>query len=410
MRDPSPSRPPRRAWAGLAALAALIVLQQVTGILSNLVVALLPNDWAQRRAVLVIAMLLIATALLVLLQLLSPSDGSATATPRGDGEHHAGGTRIVAAPAVVTALHSRAASKAMGNSSSRTTRPAWVDVLRAALIGTGEVLAILGLFVRRLAFWIATRPSDDDKKQETSGRVVRQQRATKPSWQEYPKNVAVGLVTTILVFAVATSSGTASPAENPTLVDAGLTKLIDADPLASPSPAWPQDPRQGLEQRGYARFFMAHTYRIMVRRPNTKVESIAAGSLPRSLGDTKVQVSARALGSATDSRFGLLCRHQPDRYYVAAVDDAGNYQIAKVTNAGKRIIGEGWMSSLSDSACFCLGADLHRWSVRHTSDDRATSERRADRHRGRLPPAAARVWERRARRGDRRLGPRGPGP
>lgn len=354
MRDPSSSRPPRRAWAGLAALAALIVLQQVTGILSNLVVALLPNDWAHRRAVLVIIMLVIAVVLLILLQLLPFSDGSATATPRVNDEQHAGGTHRAAAPTVVTALHPRAASKPMGSPSNHTTRLAWVDVLRAALIGTGEVLAILGLFVRRLAFWMATRPSDGDKKQETSGTVAREQRATKPSWQEYPKNVAVGLVTTILVFAVAASPGAASPAENPASGDAGLTRLIDADPLAGPSPAWPQDPKQGLEQRGYTRFFMAHTYRIMVRRPNTKVESVVAGSGLSSLGDAKVQVSARASGSAADSWFGLLCRHQPDRYYVAAVDDAGDYQIAKVTNAGKRIIGEGSTLSVSESAVSVL--------------------------------------------------------
>lgn len=58
-----------------------------------------------------------------------------------------------------------------------------------------------------------------------------------------------------------------------------------------------------------------------------------------------MQVSVRPLESTSEGRFGLLCRQQRDRYYVAAIDANGEYEIAKVSSAGKRIIITGGVPS-----------------------------------------------------------------
>jgi hypothetical protein len=80
----------RRAEVSASTLVALAVLQPLTGILSDLAVALLPNGWAQRRAILIVTMLLIAIALGALLQTIVfrfPSIVSATpAQPAADGK------------------------------------------------------------------------------------------------------------------------------------------------------------------------------------------------------------------------------------------------------------------------------------------------------------------------------------
>jgi hypothetical protein len=84
MRSASGPHARRRAKIGAAALVGLVVLQQVTGILSNLAVALLPDEWAHRRAILIIVVLLIAIAVIALLQLrlASPADSAPTSAIR----------------------------------------------------------------------------------------------------------------------------------------------------------------------------------------------------------------------------------------------------------------------------------------------------------------------------------------
>jgi hypothetical protein len=145
-------------------------------------------------------------------------------------------------------------------------------------------------------------------------------RDERPRWDQYPRNVGVGLAAAVVLLYLTTSTGTPSPAADQTsTAGIGLTKLVKTDPLANPSPAWPQDPRGALEQRGWARFFAVRTYHIAVQRQNTQVTSAPTDPLLRSLADTRVQASVRPLRSASDSRFGLLCRQQRDRYYLAAI-------------------------------------------------------------------------------------------
>jgi hypothetical protein len=49
-------------------------------------------------------------------------------------------------------------------------------------------------------------------------------------------------------------------------------------------------------------------------------------------------------------RFGVLCRHKSDRYYLATVTDDGKYEVAKVTRAGKRVIDEGAVQSMREAS------------------------------------------------------------
>jgi hypothetical protein len=132
----------------------------------------------------------------------------------------------------------------------------------------------------------------------------------------------VGLVAAVMLLYLMTGTGTPSPApDQASTAGTGLTKLVKTDPLANPSLAWSQDPKGALEQRGSGRFFAARTYHMAVQQQNTQVTSMPTDPLLRSLGDTRVQVSARPLKSASDSRFGLLCRQQRDRYYLAAIKE-----------------------------------------------------------------------------------------
>jgi hypothetical protein len=156
------------------------------------------------------------------------------------------------------------------------------------------------------------------------------------------------------------STYTASAVEPGSPLDLGLSRMIYANSLSSPSAAWRQDPRSALQQRGHARFFADGTYRIAVRRPSTRVEAVATAGHLRVLSDTKVQVAARAFGSTSSTRFGLLCRQQRDRYYYGAVNGEGEYQIAKVSKAGARTLGKGSASAITESSVsvlelICLG-------------------------------------------------------
>jgi hypothetical protein len=153
------------------------------------------------------------------------------------------------------------------------------------------------------------------------------------------ENVGVGLAVAVFLLFLTTSTNSPIPViDEASTVAAGLTKLVKTDPLASPSPAWRQDPKRTLQQRGSARFFAGRTYHLAVRRQNTQVTSAPADPVLRSLSDTRVQVSVRPLETTSESRYGLLCRQQRDRYYLAAISANGEYQIAKVSSAGKRII------------------------------------------------------------------------
>ena len=203
-----------------------------------------------------------------------------------------------------------------------------------------RVLAILGLGLR-LLIWLVTRSADnaqglgaqagDEKEKPPSPPKKRKPR---PSWDEHTENVAAGLLITIVLFYAMTNPGAPSTAKEtlPTSV-VGLSTQLDADPLARPLRDWRQDSRGRLQQRGFARYFVDRTYRIGIKRANMMVTSVSADPILGSLGDSKVQVSVRAFGTVGLGRFGVLCRHKSDRYYVATITDNGKYEVSKVTRA-----------------------------------------------------------------------------
>lgn len=254
---------------------ALAILQPLTGILSDLAVALLPNGWAQRRAILIVTMLLIAIALVALLQtiVLRFSSVSAAPTPPATDEREADG--IDSDPfGTTTDATKRSAPSREDNLSARTASPTWLEALRSAIEGAGEVLAILGLSVRWLA-WRFNRPTEDNEStqdtKEKRAAARRRWMAGRPRWEQYSKNVGVGLVAAILLLFLTTTTSTPSPVvDQASTVAAGLTRLVKNYPLASPSPAWRQDPKRTLQQRGSARFFAGRTYHLAVRRQNTQ--------------------------------------------------------------------------------------------------------------------------------------------
>lgn len=356
MRQSNP-RPRRRAEVGALTWIALAVLQPLTGILSDLAVALLPDGWAQQRAILIITMLLIAIALVASLQAIvfRFSSPSPVSTPPATERRQVNGVDSAAFPAGPA---ERSVPLRSEGPSGRPAGVTWREAVRSTLEGAGEVLLLLGLAVR-WAVWRISRPSEHDASKDDGGEKLaatrKRWRDERPRWDQYPRNVGVGLVAAVVLLYLTTSTGTPSPALDQASTDeTALTKLAKTDPLAKPSPAWPQDPKGALEQRGWGRFFAARTYHIVVRRQDTQVTSAPTDPLLRSLGDMRVQVSARPLTSASDSRFGLLCRQQRDRYYLAAISANGEYQIAKVSSAGKRIIIDGNIPSETAAAVSVL--------------------------------------------------------
>jgi hypothetical protein len=237
-------------------------------------------------------------------------------------------------------------------------------------------VAIIGLFVRTL-IWLAAHHSEDDKKKGgASGKVQREHRASRPSLVERPKNVAVGLATVLLLFFAVTSTPSSAD-DQASEADAGLTKVVYVDPLTSPSPAWPQDPRQELPQRGYARFFAARTYHIAVQQWRTKVDAVATDPHLRSLGDVKVQVSARVVSNGPSGQFGLLCRHQRDRYYAAIVSDGGRLSDREGHQYWPADSCQRFLVSCDELPRFCLATELYWWRAWHSGKTRLPSQREA---------------------------------
>jgi hypothetical protein len=333
------SGPPRRAYVGAGTLVALVLLQSLTGMLGDLAVALLPDDWVQRRAIFIVIVLAISLTLVIALQWSSGAMPTQRARPVADRASAEAGATIP--PTAWTAPSTTPPS-------SVRYEPRWGEALRTTREGIAEVLAILGLGVRLLV-WLMGRSSSTGRNLGTQMGTEREhpppvpaKPKPKPNWDEHGKNVAVGLLTAFVLLLVMTSSDVPSSATGTPLSPAvGLSKQLDADPLARPSRAWRQDSRSGLQQRGFARYFADRTYRIAIKRADMTVTSVSADPVLRSLGDGKVQVSVRASGTVAQGRFGALCRHRSDRYYLATLTDDGNYQVAKVTRAGKRIISEG---------------------------------------------------------------------
>jgi hypothetical protein len=340
----------RRAEVGALTWVALAILQPLTGILSDLAVALLPHEWAQRRAILIITMLLIAIALYAFLQIIVTrfSSLATSPTPPGTDDLKANGINRNAFETTSDSTE-RSLSAREGNRTDPTSSPSWVEAGRSALEGLGEVLAILGLFVRWLA-WRINRPKEDEEGgQDAKEKVAAARRrwmAGRPGWDQYSRNVGVGSAAAVLLLFLMTSTSPPSPAVDQASTAAmGLTKLVMTDSLNSPSPIWPQDSQRALQQRGSARFFKARTYHLVVRRQDTRLTSVPNNPLLRSLGDSRVQASVRPVETTSEGHFGLLCRQQSDRYYLAAINANGEYEIAKVSGAGKRIIVTGSMVS-----------------------------------------------------------------
>ena len=335
--------PPRRAFVGAGTLIALVLLNWLTGILGDLAVALLPDDWVQRRGV-SLAVLLIILIAVVALQLFVGDPSTQGRRPVTERASATGRTTIPPSAWTVPSTT---------QTSPERSEPRWVEILRTAREGIAEALAIVGLGIRLLV-WLVGRSADSSR---SAGVQVGAEKdrvppaATKPkprpNWDEHGKNVAVGILTVLVLLLAMTNTGapsTATDAQVTPLV--GLSRQLDADPLARPSRAWPQDSRSGLQQRGFARYFADSTYRIAIRRASTIVTSVSADPVLRSLGDSRVQVSARASRTVGLGQFGVLCRHKSDRFYLATVTDDGNYQIAKATRAGKRVITEGAVRSM----------------------------------------------------------------
>jgi hypothetical protein len=181
----------RRAEVGALTWVALAILQPLTGILSDLAVALLPDGWAQRRAILIVTMLLIAIALVALLQtiVLRFSSVSAAPTPPGTDEREVNGVESDTFRTATDATE-RSAPSREDDLSGRTASPTWIEALRSALEGAGEVLAILGLSVRWLA-WRFGRPTEDaESTQDDKEKVAAARRrwmAGRPRWDHYSK-------------------------------------------------------------------------------------------------------------------------------------------------------------------------------------------------------------------------------
>lgn len=362
MRQRGSSKPPWPSWVSGAVLVGVILLQLLNGILTDLAVELLPKGWAQRRWALVVFMLVIATALAALLaEVLDRLRRSAAIALPTNGERHAD---IDHSPgqATIRAPGSGRSSTAMRSPAGRTKPRMLLGALGPIAVGMTEALAMLGFFLRMVFYLVNLLPEPDRIGQNASDKQKRERpkkQARRPKWDEgdRAKNVGAGLLTALLLLFVSTNSASADPNLQ---LDRGLARMIYVDSLASPSSAWRQDPRSALEQRGHARFFTGGTYRIAVRRPSTRVESVATDPRLRMLSDTKVQVGARAFGGPSNSWFGLFCRQQRDRYYFGAVNGDGEYQIAKVTKAGPRTLGKGLASAMTESAVsvlelICLG-------------------------------------------------------
>jgi hypothetical protein len=346
-RGMRPGRGPR-PLAFVGAAVAVILLQQLISILGNLVVTLLPEDWVRRSGRLIVAALVVTIILLLYFsQRLTPQATTPQRRPATEPPPQAG--------TGATALPSSSTSRPSAHPPPERRGPRWAEVLGAAREAIAEVLAIFGWIVRWL-FWLASRSADSGRNvgtqlaggtQPTTPTPAGPRRPPKPkpSWDEERRNIGVGVATvSVLLFfmIVAPDSGTGTGPG----AAAALSRQVDADSLARASRAWPQDPPGRLRERGYARSFVDRTYRIAVERADLRVTSLSADPLLRSLGDTRVQVSARASGTVSLGRFGVICRHRSERYYLASITDAGNYQLAKVTGAGKRVLDEGFIGSM----------------------------------------------------------------
>ncbi len=159
MRQSNP-RPRRRAEVGALTWIALAVLQPLTGILSDLAVALLPDGWAQQRAILILTMLLIAIALVASLQAIvfRFSSPSPISTPPAAQRRQVNGVDGAAFP---NGPAERSVPLRSEGPSGRAASVTWREAVRSTLEGAGEVLLLLGLAVR-WAVWRISRPSEHD--------------------------------------------------------------------------------------------------------------------------------------------------------------------------------------------------------------------------------------------------------
>ena len=146
MRRRGPSKPSWPSWAGVALLVGLILLQLLSGILTNLAAELLPKEWAQRRWALVVFMLVIATALAALLTEVLDRSRSVPIGAHPDGERDVDvNDDRDAAPSHAPASRLATTQK---RKATRSRSGMLLDVLRPVAVAMIEALAMLGFLVR----------------------------------------------------------------------------------------------------------------------------------------------------------------------------------------------------------------------------------------------------------------------
>jgi hypothetical protein len=271
-------KPPWPSWAGGAVLVGVILLQLLNGILTELAVELLPKGWAQRRWALVVFMLVIATFLAALLaRFLERFWRTAFAISPTDGERHTD-IDYASDQATIGASTSHRSSTAVRSPTGYKKSDGLLGRLGPVVVGMTEALAIVGFLLRMLIYLVNLLPESDKVGQDANDKpksALPKKRPKRPRWDggDRAQNVGAGLLMSLFLFYVSTY--TASAVEPDSQLDLGLSRMIYANALSSPSAAWRQDPRSDLRQRGHARFFAGGTYHIAVRRPSTRVEAVA---------------------------------------------------------------------------------------------------------------------------------------